>query len=88
MDNSIFRKYTDEETFAKIVDYKNVTEMWEHSVKEYADCVALVDGKEYTYAVWTYTTLRDNESLRLCYAYGFEKTMPSPPSPNVTVTPP
>ena len=49
MDNSIFKKYTDEETFAKIVDYKNVTEMWEHSVKEYADCVALVDGKEYTY---------------------------------------
>ena len=44
-----FEKYTDKETFAKIVDYKNVTEMWEHSVKEYADSVAIVDGESYTY---------------------------------------
>lgn len=47
---NVFEKYTDKETFSKIVDYANVTEMWQHSVKEYADCVALVDGKNYTYA--------------------------------------
>ena len=33
----IFEKYTSKETFAKIVDYANLTEMWEHSVKEYGD---------------------------------------------------
>ncbi len=49
MSNEIFRKYTDEETFSKIVDYENVTEMWSHSVKEYGDTVAIVDGEEYTY---------------------------------------
>lgn len=46
---NVFEKYTDKETFSKIVDYANVTEMWQHSVKEYPDCVALVDGKSYTY---------------------------------------
>lgn len=45
-----FEKYTDESTYKKIVDYKNVTDMWEHSLKEYSDTVAIVDGgEEYTY---------------------------------------
>lgn len=50
MSTNIFEKYTDKETFSKIVDYSNVTEMWENSVKEYADNVAIVDGKSYTYS--------------------------------------
>ena len=50
MGNNIFEKYTDKESFSKIVDYANVTEMWEHSVKTYPDSVAIVDGREYTYA--------------------------------------
>lgn len=50
MDARIFEKYTSPETFAKIVDYANVTEMWEHAVRTYADKSAVVDGKDYTYA--------------------------------------
>lgn len=51
MSNEIFRKYTDPETFEKIVDYANVTEMWNHSVNTYPDTTAIVDnGKAYTYA--------------------------------------
>ena len=50
MGNNIFEKYTDKESFSKIVDYANVTQMWEHSVKTYPDSVAIVDGREYTYA--------------------------------------
>ena len=47
---SVFEKYTDKETFAKIVDYKNLAEMWESSVSEYRDNVAIFDGEEkYTY---------------------------------------
>ena len=50
MSNEIFRKYTDPETFKKIVDYASVTEMWNHSVKAYPDTPAIVDyGKTYTY---------------------------------------
>ena len=49
MSNSIFEKYTDKETFSKIVDYENVAEMWEASVKNYPDNVAIVDGRAYTY---------------------------------------
>ena len=47
---NVFEKYTDKETFAKIVDYKNLAEMWEFSVSEYRDNVAIIDGEEkYTY---------------------------------------
>lgn len=50
MTNSkVFEKYTSKESFAKIVDYSNMTEMWEHSVKEYGNKSAIVDGKDYTY---------------------------------------
>ena len=46
----IFRKYTTEETFEKIVDYSCVAEMWEHSASTYPDNIAIVDGREYTYS--------------------------------------
>lgn len=48
--NKKFEKYTDKQTFEKIVDYANVTEMWNHSVAEYPDNIAIVDGAEYTYS--------------------------------------
>ena len=48
---SVFEKYTDAATFAKIVDYASVSEMWEHSVAAYANDVAIVDnGETLTYA--------------------------------------
>lgn len=47
---NVFEKYTDSETFAKIVDYENVTAMWEHSVAAYGENVAIMDaGNSYTY---------------------------------------
>ncbi len=49
---AIFEKYTDKETFAKIVDYSNLTEMWENSVQQYGKNIAVIDeGTEYTYEV-------------------------------------
>ena len=45
-----FEKYTDAATYAKIVDYKNVSQMWTHSVTTYANNVAIVDGEPITYA--------------------------------------
>ena len=47
--NEKFRQYTTEETFSKIVDYANVTQMWEHSVSQYGQNIAIVDGAGYTY---------------------------------------
>ena len=47
--NERFRKYTSDETFSKIVDFNNVTEMWANSVSTYGDNVAIVDGESYTY---------------------------------------
>ena len=47
----IFAKYTDKETFDRIVDYKTLSSMWEHCAKEYADRVVIKDnGMDYTYA--------------------------------------
>ncbi len=47
----LFRKYTDEAEFAKIVDYDTVAEMWAHCVKAYADDTAVVDnGTAYSFA--------------------------------------
>ncbi len=47
----VFRKYTDPDTFGKIIDHKNICRMWEECAKEYADKVAVIDaGNEYTYA--------------------------------------
>ncbi len=51
MNNTVFEKYTDSETFARIVDYPSVTEMWRHSVETWPDTPAILDnGKSYTYA--------------------------------------
>ena len=47
----IMAKYTNAETFEKIVDYKTLAAMWEHCAAEYADKTAIVDnGNSYTYA--------------------------------------
>ena len=46
----VFRQFTDAETFAKIVDFDSISQMWQHSVKEYPNNVAIVDGTEITYA--------------------------------------
>lgn len=48
--NEKFRKYTDEETFSKIVNFPSITAMWEDRAATYAHNVAIVDGEEYTYA--------------------------------------
>ncbi|MBE5754435.1 MAG: acyl--CoA ligase [Clostridiales bacterium] len=48
--NEVFKKYTSEETWNKIVDYQSVSEMWASCVKNYANKTAIVDGKEYTYS--------------------------------------
>lgn len=46
-----FAKYCSEETFAQIKEYDTVSQMWLHSLKEYADDIAVEDdGKKYTYA--------------------------------------
>ena len=46
----IFRKYTDEETFNRIVEYSSISEMWKHSVEEYGDEIAVeYDGVKHTY---------------------------------------
>ena len=47
--NEKFKAYTTEETFAKIVDYANVTEMWQHCATTYGPHTAIVDGGNYTY---------------------------------------
>ena len=48
--DEVFKKYTDEKTFSKIVNYASVSEMWEHSLKEYSDLNAICyDGVHYTY---------------------------------------
>ena len=61
--NSRFEKYTDKETFSKIVDYAGVPEMWAHSVSEYRDSIAIVDGDEYTYAALDLEVSRYREVL-------------------------
>ena len=49
-DNEVFRKYTDQESFSKIISYDSVSLMWKHSVSVYGENKAvLFDGKEYTY---------------------------------------
>ena len=48
--NEKFKKYTDEETFSKIVEFPCISAMWEDRVKTYGDNVAIVDGEAYTYA--------------------------------------
>ncbi len=46
-----FAQYASKEVFEKIVEYPDVITMWQHSVSEYANDVAVVDdGKSYTFA--------------------------------------
>ncbi len=50
-DRSVFAKYTDPQTFAKIVEYDTVSQMWQRCINEYAELPAIVeDDKQYTYA--------------------------------------
>jgi len=46
---NVFKKYTDEVTWSKIVDYENVSSMWQHCINEYADNIAIADGTSYTF---------------------------------------
>ena len=50
INQNFFSSYTVPEEYAKIRTFKNVTEMLTWSANEFADLVALVDGKNYTYA--------------------------------------
>ena len=83
----IFRKYHSAEVFEKIKDFSTVAEMWENSVKEYPDCVAIdYNGTKHTYAeldadVASFRTVLANAGLalgdRVCLvsqnSYGFVK---------------
>ena len=84
--NEKFRKYTSDETFDRIVDFQNVTEMWNRCISEYADSIAIVDGENYTYAkldedaAYFRTVLKENNADTgsligiLCpNSYGFVK---------------
>lgn len=49
--SDVFKKYTDSETFEKIVMFDSVAEMWKNSVCKYAEKNAIdYDGKKYTYS--------------------------------------
>ena len=50
INQNFFSAYTVAEEYERIRTFKNVTEMWTWSANEFADLVALVDGKNYTYA--------------------------------------
>ncbi|MBQ1684909.1 MAG: AMP-binding protein [Clostridia bacterium] len=45
-----FRRYTNAETFDKIVDYGTITAMWKHCAEEYSELTAIeFDGEKYSY---------------------------------------
>ena len=47
----VFRKYTDDQTFDRIIEFGTVSEMWSRCSKEFADAIAITDAQnEYTYA--------------------------------------
>ena len=50
MQESVFKKYTTAENWQKILDYPNVTRMWQNCVDSYANDVAIVDGANYTFS--------------------------------------
>lgn len=72
----VFAKYHDPEVFERIKEFSSVAEMWENSVREYGDCVAIdFDGIKYTYSdldadVASYRTVLKNAGLsfgdRIC----------------------
>lgn len=46
----VFRKYTDEKTFERIVEFETVSQMWENCLKEYKNLSAInFAGKSYTF---------------------------------------
>ena len=50
-DRERFRKYTDPAEFERLVDMDSVSEMWQRSVRDYPDVIAIEDnGNQYTYA--------------------------------------
>lgn len=51
MSNELFRKYTDEETFMRIVEMDSVSMMWRRCLAEFADATAIEDaGVKYSYS--------------------------------------
>lgn len=48
--DEVFKKYTDNKTFEKIIKYNSISEMWKNCVKSYNSLNAIeFDGKKYTY---------------------------------------
>lgn len=45
----VFKTYTDEQTFSRIVDFESVAAMWKSCAEQYADRTAVTDGREYTF---------------------------------------
>ena len=45
-----FKAFCDKQTFEKIVDYRNVQDLFRHSTEEYAEQVAISDEEEITYS--------------------------------------
>lgn len=49
--NEIFKKYTDDDTFKRIVEFETVSRMWENCQKNYGELKAIsYAGKEYTFS--------------------------------------
>ncbi len=63
---SEFKRYTTLETWNKIVDYPNVTKMWQHSVESYGDKTAIIDVNAYTFN-------QIDERVKKVRAYLYEK---------------
>ena len=40
----MFSKYTDEQTYKQIVDFKSVSQMWENCIAKYNDNIAISDN--------------------------------------------
>ena len=73
IDQQFFGGYTVKEEYEKVGLWKSVTEMWTYSAKAYANELAFVDGKDYSYAevdadVCALLEL-DEEDFPLCKAF-------------------
>ena len=55
----VFRKYTDEETFSKIIDMDTVSEMWAHCLREYAERIAIQDPDR----AWTFAEVEEKAAV-------------------------
>lgn len=49
INDDVFRKYTDAETYEKIVDYRNMADMWSNCVSKYCDDIAITDGQPFSF---------------------------------------